>query len=77
MTTFDPKKALTEIIEGLQQTVQSTNSILINAQENLSKYEKVQNDVLRIQAWIKNDLAEKQAMLRALIQKEKEDMNNG
>lgn len=69
MSNFDPKKALTEIIEGLQQTIQSTNSILTNAQENLSKYEKVQNDVLRIQGWIKNDLAEKQAMLRVLIQK--------
>ena len=72
-TTYDPKKALTEIIEGLQQTLQSTNTILRDAQENLSKYEKVQNDILRIQGWIKMDLAEKQSILRHIIQQEKEN----
>jgi len=73
MTTYDAKKALTEIIEGLVATLQSTNAVLRDAQENLSKYEKVQNDILRIQGWIKMDLAEKQSMLRTVIQMEKEN----
>lgn len=76
MTTFDLKKALTEIIEGIHRTIRSMDSLINEAQENLSKYEKLLNDASIVKGWLNADLLEKQAMLRALIQKEKEDINN-
>lgn len=76
MTNFDKKKALTEIIEGVQRTIRSVDSLINEAQENLSKYEKLLNDASIVKGWLNTDLLEKQAMLRALIQKEKEDINN-
>lgn len=76
MSSFDKKKALTEIIEGVQRTIRSMDSLINEAQENISKYEKLLNDALIVKGWLDTDLLEKQAILRALIQKEKEDVNN-
>lgn len=72
MNNFDPKKALIEEIQGLNDVKQAYSKLVSKFEQELAEAEVNLNATRQISAFIKAEIERKQSVLMEIVRKEKQ-----
>lgn len=72
MNNFDPKKALIEEIQGLNEVQKAYSKLVSKFEQELAEAEVSLNATRQITAFIKAEIERKQSVLLEIVKKEKQ-----
>lgn len=70
-TQFDPKKALVEEIQGLNEVKRAYDKIVVRFEREMAEAEVSLNASLQVAGFVKAEIERKRSVLREIIEKEK------